>query len=441
MPSDSQPFSFWKQWLILRQRQKLIILGTLLCGITAGIVSWLQPKIFNATTHLLVSESKISESSSHIPNFVYYELLRSYETFINNDYLMQKTVEHFQLHKPPYELTADKFRRRRFLQVKLSKNTRLLEVNVEFPDAKLAADIANYFAENALTFNEEMNARDTRRTREFLKQQLDQARQAQETAGQMLLDFSKSSGIEDLRESVWNLLEEKSQNESRLMQLNTDLSRIAARGEGLAKELKQQEPKIELKRSLADNPVFRESLAAGTPDKIPPAATALMKEESVNPVYQQIQGRLVETEVEALGLKAGIHSLQKASEEARQKLNLLLREKALKESTLERLTQEYQLARDAYATLNKRYQDASVNVSARSTDLKVIAPAIIPERPVKPRIPLNVLLASALGMVVSSLLALWLHQLELSKAQMQLEPESSSEEKIKEIKRSAKGFS
>jgi polysaccharide biosynthesis transport protein len=439
MPSDVQPFSFWRQWLILRRRLRLIVFATFVCGLAAAVFSLLQPKIFEATTHLLVSESKLADLSSRNATYVYYDLLRSYETFINNDYLIQKTLEHFQLQKPPYELTPDGFKRRRILRVELAKNTRLLEVSVEFPEPKLAADIANYFASNAVAFNEEMNARDAQRTRESLKQQLDQALEAMERSRQTLLEFSKTSGLEELRESVWSLLEEKSQAESQLAQLNTDLSRVSARRQGLGEELQRQAPRIELKRSLAENPILKESLSAGSPEKSAPPATTLVKEESVNPVYQQVQSLLVETDVELLGLGAARQAVEKAAEARKQRLAVLLREKALKESTLDRLTQDYQLASDSYESLSKQYQDAWMNVSARSTDLKVIAPAIVPERPVSPRLPLNVVLAAALGLVLSSLLALWLHQFELSKAEMPLELENGGAERINEIKRSAKG--
>ncbi len=439
MPSDIQPFSFWRQWLILRRRGRLIVFGTLACSLAAGVFSLLQSKIFEATTYLLVSESKLADLTSRNAAYVYYDLLRSYETFINNDYLIQKTVEHFQLQQPPYELTPDRFKRRRILQVELPKNTRLLQVSVEFPEPQLAADIANYFASNAVAFNEEMNTRDAQRTRESLKQQLDQALQGMEKSRQMLLEFSKTSGLEELRESVWNLLEEKSQAETQLTQLNTDLSRVSARRRGLGEELQKQAPKIELKRSVAEDPILKESLSAGNLEKSAVPPTALVKEESVNPVYQQVQSLLVETDVELLGLKAAAQTVEKAAEARRQKLAVLLREKALKESTQDRLTQEYKLASDSYETLSKQYQDAWMNVSARSTDLKVIAPAVVPERPVSPRLWLNIVIASALGLVLFSLLALWLHQLEFSKAQMRLDLDSG-EERIKEIKRSVKGL-
>jgi tyrosine-protein kinase Etk/Wzc len=326
------------------------------------------------------------------------------------------------------------------LQVELSKNTRLLEVDVEFPNAQLAADIANFFAENAVAFNEEMNARDTQRMRFFLKQQLDQASQELDTSRKNLLEFSKNSRLDELRESVWNLLEEKSLNESELAKLNVSLARLSAKRDGLLTQLKGQEPKIELKRSLVEDPLYREDLNSSGKGKGKLPLDTLIKEESINPIYQQVQSQIVETDSDILGTKAGLQALQRALETNRRKLDLLLQDKALKESTLEQLSQEQKMASGNYAALTKKLQDASLMVSSRSTELKQIAPAITPERPIKPRTPLNVLLSSVLGLLVSTLLAFFLHTLEVARKQTKPNLEDSSEDRLREVKRSSKGL-
>ena len=69
----------------------------------------------------------------------------------------------------------------------LQSPRRLLELNVEFPDAQLSADLANEIAQGAVRFNEKLNATDTVATKEFLKKQLDQARAAQEEVAERRL--------------------------------------------------------------------------------------------------------------------------------------------------------------------------------------------------------------------------------------------------------------
>src|SRR5215831_5544286 len=182
MPFADQEYSVKGQWMVLRSRLHLILLGTLTAALGALLISLMLPKVFSAQVLLLVSESRIAEPDTKISNFVYYELLRTYETFIYNDFLIQKVIENFGLQKPPYHLNVDQFKRRGILQVALQKNTRLLEVTVEFPDARLAADIATFFGASAVTFNEDMNARDNQRALVFFREEAARAFQELESA-------------------------------------------------------------------------------------------------------------------------------------------------------------------------------------------------------------------------------------------------------------------
>jgi len=392
---NKKPFAT-QRWLPLRKRFRLIVLCTLMAALGAGVLSFWQDRLYRATTYLLLAESKLADVESKTTNFVYYELLRSYETLINNDYLVSKTIQKFELQKPPYELSVDSFRRRGVLQVELSKNTRLLEVTVEFPNARLAAEICNYFVNQAVAFNEELNSRDAEKARLFLKEQLDHAGQSMELAQKRLLEFNQSSTVEGLRESVRSLLAAKSGNETELAALQLELTRNAAK---------------------------RESLAASSGTSGDPESA--------------VRFRIVEMQSEIAGIKASVEALRKVLETNKQALARLEREKALKENTQQQLLDEYDLARENYDTLSKKYQDASINVGARSTDLKMITPAVVPERPFKPRIVLNIILAAGFGLLLSVGLSFLLHNLETPKVMREVE--FPVEEKIVEVRRQGKG--
>ncbi len=395
-PDEKRLFSA-KWWSPLRKRSRLILLCTAAAALGAGILSLWQVRLYRATTYLLLAESKLADGESKTTNFVYYELLRSYETLINNDYLVLKTIEKFELQKSPYRLSVDGFRRQSILQVELSKNTRLLEVNVQFPDARLAADIANFFVSNAVAFNEQLNSRDAEKARMFLKEQLDQAAQTMETARVRLLEFNQTSTIEELRESVRSLLAEKSGNQAKLADLSLQLTRTSAKTESLA----------------SDSRVPRDS-------------------------EPRMQNQIVEMQSETAGIKATMDVLRRMLEANKPLLGRLQREKALKESKLEQLSDEYNLARESYATLSKKYQDASITVGARSTDLKMITPAVAPERPFKPRVSLNIILAAGLGLAISVFLSFLLHNLESANTKGAVGV--LGDEKILEVRRQGKSM-
>ena len=247
-----------------------------------------------------------------------------------------------------------------------------------------------------MAFNEELNSRDAEKARLFVKEQLDRAGQSMEVARNRLLEFSQSSTIEGLRESVRSLLAEKSENETELASLHLELTRTAAKRESLATS----------------------SERSGDPDSA-------------------VQYRIVEMQSEIAAIKASMEALRKVLETNKQTLARLEKEKALKESTQQQLLDEYDLARESYATLSKKYQDASINVGARSTDLKMITPAVVPERPFKPRIFLNIILAAGFGLLLAVGLSFVLHSLDTPRVVREVE--FPVEEKIVEVRRQGKG--
>ena len=73
---------------------------------------------------------------------------------------------------------------------------------------------------------------------------------------------------------------------------------------------------------------------------------------------------------------------------------------------LDEADHDYALAGETVKAATREYQDASVTVSSKSQDLKQVAPALIPERPVRPRILLNTILGFLLGGALSAGIAL-----------------------------------
>src|SRR5215813_12822699 len=125
----------------------------------------------------MVSESKIGADSKDTAA-LQLAMLPTFIPFVDNDGLIDETIKKFHLDGSPHNLSVDRFRRRNYLDVQIPKSTRLLEISVEFPDARLAADLANSLTNGAIEFNDRMNATDTSATQTFLKKHLDEAIEA-----------------------------------------------------------------------------------------------------------------------------------------------------------------------------------------------------------------------------------------------------------------------
>ncbi|PYV40801.1 MAG: hypothetical protein DMG06_19150 [Acidobacteria bacterium] len=426
-------YTFWDQWTIFRKRKNLILLSAATAAVGAFVLSFLLPKTFSATATLFIPEPRMADTDNRMLDFIYYDLLRSWQTSVNNNYLIQKTIENFGLQNAPYGLSVDKFKRQQVLQVELLKSTRLLKVNGEFPDARLAADIANFFAASIISLSEEVAAKDTQATRLLIKDQLDRAAQESESSLQSLMQFHKTSRLEELRETVRNLLEEKSKNEAELSRLDIALVRNTAKREWLLAQLKEQSPEIQLKRSPDVNSAYLGS------DKAKLSPNTPIKEESMDLLHQHIRAQILEANSEIVAINAGMQMLRKKLGVDKQKLALRLQEKITKENTFEQLSLVSKLASDTYASFNKKYQDAAWNMGAVMHP-KVISPALPPDRPHKPRILLNVVLGACFGFMASTLLTFLFQNLELAKSGFRRETSVHQDEKVREIRRSGKGL-
>jgi uncharacterized protein involved in exopolysaccharide biosynthesis len=224
-------------------------------------------------------------------------MLPTYVPFVDNDALITQTLQKFKLDRPPYNLTAGRFRRRNYLDVQIPKSTRLLELSVEFPDAQLAAGIVNDIAERAVAFNDRMTAADTLATQDFLKKQLGEANDRLHEAMERRLKVQQEAHLDDREKTLTILLSEKDHLSTRLEQMRVDVAQDESRSQSLQQSLASEPQILKLTKNVTGDPYLQKAV-----DKLNPQGPPLsMTEESLNVTHEEIQRSLV-------GAKANISS-------------------------------------------------------------------------------------------------------------------------------------
>jgi capsular polysaccharide biosynthesis protein len=397
--SSNEEYSLWKHWVVLKANRKWILTCTLVAGLSAGLISFLQPRIFGAKTLILVSESRIGNADAKVSSLMFYELLRTYKTLLFNDSVIEKTIEKFKLKEPPYDLSVERFRRDGLLQVSLQKNTPLLEVNVEFPDARLAADMANFLATQAISLSEEISAADHERAVLVAQTEMKRALQDLETSNKRLAEFNKMSRIETTREWVRNLIERIAEEETNLTALKIKLAVCQSERQALSDRLKIQPFKSEPNDANLVGRPSEVSLANNSDQSSQPASP---QKEEASRLPQHLQDPMLETSSQVVSLTAEIGAIQAVLRENTRKLDQFIQDKAVNEGVLSQLSLENELCTENYVALSKKFREASMSVADRTIDLRQISPALRSVRPVKPRIPLNILLGAAFGFLAST---------------------------------------
>jgi len=385
---------------ILQRRWKLILAGACAGAVAAVTASLFLPKIYRATTYVLVSESKIGEPSGD-SNLQQMAMLPTFLPFLDNDELIDASIRKFGLDRPPHSMTVDRFRRNNHLDVRIPKSTRLMELRLEFPDAQLAADLANHLAQAAVELNGRLNASDATATQQFLRKELDAAEEAFRRAAEQRLRAHTDARIEDREKELTILLGEKERLAGRLEELRQNLAEHEGRAQSLTQALAGEPVAILLKKSITSDRFLEKAAESLIPDE-PPLS---LVEESLNPTRETIRRELVEATASAAAERAGVQTATARLGHVNRQIHALLAVLAALRSELAAVDQHYALAAEAVKNASREYQTASVTVSSKSQELKQIAPALVPERPVRPNFVLNAALGLLLGAVVSASVA------------------------------------
>jgi uncharacterized protein involved in exopolysaccharide biosynthesis len=216
------------------------------------------------------------------------------------------------------------------------------------------------------------------------------------------LKIQEQAGIENREKDLSILLGEKDKLSTRLGQLPLEL----AQDEGKSKLLHRTlvgEPRIfQLKKSVTADRYLEKAA-----EKLDPNSTSLsMTEESLNTTREEIQKNLVLALASSAAERAGIQTATEQLARVNPQISQLLAQLALLRSEIDKADRDYALAGEAVKNATRLLQDVSVTVNSKSQDMKQIAPALIPERPVRPMAMLNTLLGFLLGVFLFTGLAL-----------------------------------
>src|SRR5215475_10628813 len=146
---------------ILWKWKWLIVSGTLIATLLAFAITSITPRTYKATVTLLATESKIpppqAQGGGTSNAWISPE---TFEAILKSQSLAAETIHHFELDKTSSPMTSEKFRQT-VLLVETLRATRLLALSAVLPDAKLAADVANFVSQRAVALNTALNQSDT----------------------------------------------------------------------------------------------------------------------------------------------------------------------------------------------------------------------------------------------------------------------------------------
>jgi uncharacterized protein involved in exopolysaccharide biosynthesis len=382
---------------VIRKRKWLIILGTLLCMVVAGIVSFLLPKIYEAKTYLMITSPKYqvefaTKEGSKFSTPLFENI--SAETFskmILNEHTARIVITKLGLDNPGNQYTIRKILGQ--IKVEYLRNTNLILLKVQDTSKDRAAQIANEWTSAFVERNEEVNSKETSNTYAFVMGQLEKAKLSLKTAEEELEKFQKANKIDLLKEQISGKIKQIVQYEIKLDDSNRSLMMEKARYKELTDQIKEQERTI-------------------------PVDKGLIGKEEINPLYVGLSSRLADTAVNIQSFNAEILQLKENIKNLNQEVSGLRKQLAELELIQTRLTRNVDTAKNTFEILSKKGEETKVSSAIKATTIQVSVPAIAPEFPIKPKKGLNVMIAGVLGLLASIMMAFSMEYLEKNKSNL-----------------------
>jgi uncharacterized protein involved in exopolysaccharide biosynthesis len=306
----------------------------------ALVATLLMPRQYTATARIVIDPPAGSDiRAAMVVSPIYLESLKTYERFATAGSMFQKAVERFGLRKLVGNLPIESLQKK-VLRVEIVRNTRILEVAVTLPDPRLAQALASFLAEETVEMNRTV----------------------------------VTKGAQDLVESI---AREQRQARARFQETDAAWSRLLT-----------DEPLDALQSDLASTTSLRwniqQRIANAEVDTAESADRARRIQASTEPSASQ--ARLEE-------LRRQLRNLDKQEAEEQKLL-------AQRFADRDKVASERKSAETALATMEQRLDEARGDSGYRGDRLRIVDPAIVPERPSSPNLPLNLAAALLLGVTI-----------------------------------------
>jgi len=282
------------------------------------------------------------------------------------------------------------------------RNSELIEITYESPDAQLAAQVVNTAMDEFINMHLDSNIASSRTAAKFLEKQIKTAQIKLEKSEKQLNDFSRKAGLVSMDPRL-NLVMRQ------LEELNDALAK--ARAERIGKEALYQQAIGENNQNLAqilqDDLIKKlkgqyATLQSEYQDLSTTFKPAYPKMQQLRAKMEDIERRIVEEKqriIESIkndyeaALKKQEYLQVKAEEQKKRAIDL--NDKATQYKILLR---EVETNKSIYQSLLQRSKEVDASLGAAVTNIQIIDRARIPLYPAKPKVSRNLLLGLLLGL-------------------------------------------
>ena len=340
----------------LRSRWRFIAAACATAVALSLVVSLMMPKRYTATVRILIEPPRSADPRTATAiSANYLASLKTYVHFASSDSRFKEAAEKWKV-RGPDDSRALSSLKKSILEVKIPRDTKVMEVSATLRDPEKAQGMALYIAQQTVELSQTANVTSDQEQTAQIESLLAAARKRAAEADRRSMELARSSPAGGLPSELEGLVEARS-----------NILQDVLLTEVQAGELTAQEQRLQ---SAASDDSPRELEAVQLDRQDAEARLKLLRRQLTDLDRQIASKRLT------LATRSARHSA---------------------------LQSEQTAAWAAVEAAQARLAQARATVAARGERLQVIDPGIVPERPSSPNTPLNLVAALLLGLVLSVL--------------------------------------
>jgi polysaccharide biosynthesis transport protein len=292
-------------------------------------------------------------------------------------------------------------------KVKVDGTSDLISLTVLGPEPQLTADTANTLTEQFIEQSQDARGSSAGSTNKFLTAQLTDARKKLQDSENALQDYARQTGIVIPNESQESVAADK------LRQIQSDLAKAESdEADTRAQVETSKSSPAESMPQVLDDPTLRDNRAR-LADLRRQLADLSVTLTPANYRIQQLQAQIADLEQQSEQHRVNIIRRLgvQDSETARRKALLskayqnqlgVVSDQSAKEVRYNILKKEVDANRDIYQSMLQKVKEASIVAALKSSDVRVVSPALAAKSTFRPSLPLNLALGLLFGMALST---------------------------------------
>ncbi len=289
------------------------------------------------------------------------------------------------------------------LEVSPKRNSMLIGVSFTSPNRKLSKNVVNAFVEEFVRWNMDKKLGASQLARDFLMKQIDRAKINLEKAEEDLNRFGKQSGIVSLDAKLNSVYRQLEELNSALAEAETEVigkesvyKQASLGGLSNLPQVMRNEVIGALKAEYARLQSEYEDLAVTFHDEYPAVKALKTKMNTIGNRIKMEEQRVflaIENDYRAALEKV---KTMRARVEMQKKMAIDLNERATQYKIM---TREVDTNKGIYQSLLERTKEIESMVGISSSNIHIVNKAMLPIKPFKPKVKLNLLLALVVGLM------------------------------------------